>query len=37
MHENRHTGKITVRVGATSNDEGQHDEGPGAIWAEVGA
>ena len=37
MHENRHAGKITVRVGATSNDEGQHEEGPGAIWAEVGA
>ncbi|HYH61565.1 MAG TPA: zinc-binding dehydrogenase, partial [Solirubrobacterales bacterium] len=37
MHENRHTGKITVRVGATSDDEGQHEEGPGAIWAEVGA
>ncbi|MFL5871693.1 MAG: zinc-binding dehydrogenase, partial [Solirubrobacterales bacterium] len=37
LHENRHTGKITIRVGATDNDEGKHEEGAGAIWAEVGA
>ncbi len=36
MHENRHSGKITIRVGATSDDEGQTAEGEGAIWAEVG-
>jgi hypothetical protein len=23
-------------VGATDRDEGKHEEGPGAIWAEVG-
>jgi crotonyl-CoA carboxylase/reductase len=37
MHENRHSGKITVRVGATDNDQGQTEDGEGAIWAEVGA
>ena len=37
MHENRHSGKITVRVGATDNDQGKTAEGEGAIWAEVGA
>jgi crotonyl-CoA carboxylase/reductase len=37
MHENKHTGKIAIMVGATSEDEGQHEEGPGAIRAEVGA
>jgi len=37
MHENRHAGKIAIRVGATSDEEGKHEEGPGAIWAEVGA
>lgn len=36
MHENRHSGKITVRVGATDDEQGQEEEGPGAIWAEVG-
>jgi len=37
MHENRHSGKITIRVGATDGDEGKTAEGDGAIWAEVGA
>jgi len=36
MYENKHSGKITVRVGATDNTSGQHEDGPGAIWAEVG-
>jgi crotonyl-CoA carboxylase/reductase len=37
LHENRHHGKITIRVGATDNDSGKTEEGAGAIWAEVGA
>ncbi len=37
MHENRHSGKITIRVGATDDDQGKTVEGEGAIWAEVGA
>jgi len=37
MHENKHLGKISILVGATSEDEGAHEEGPGAIRAEVGA
>jgi len=37
LHENRHTGKIAIRVGATDNDSGKHEDGEGAIWAEVGA
>jgi crotonyl-CoA carboxylase/reductase len=37
LHENRHAGKITIMVGATDKDEGKHEDGPGAIWAEVGA
>ena len=37
MHENKHAGKIAIRVGATSDDEGQHEDGEGAIRAEVGA
>src|SRR3954464_539155 len=37
LHENRHLGKISVRVGATSEEEGKNEEGPGAIRAEVGA
>jgi hypothetical protein len=37
MHENKHAGKITTMVGATDKDEGQEEDGPGAIWAEVGA
>jgi len=37
MHENKHSGKIAVLVGATSQDEGRTEDGPGAIRAEVGA
>jgi crotonyl-CoA carboxylase/reductase len=37
LHENKHLGKIAIMVGATSEDEGQHEDGPGAIRAEVGA
>jgi len=36
LHENKHLGKISIMVGATDRDEGKHEEGPGAIWAEVG-
>jgi len=36
LHENKHLGKISIMVGATDRDEGQHEDGPGAIWAEVG-
>ena len=36
MHENRHSGKITIRVGATDDEQGKTAEGEGAIWAEVG-
>src|ERR671930_190593 len=37
LHENRHLGKISIMVGATEESEGKHEEGPGAIRAEVGA
>src|ERR687888_832435 len=37
LHENKHLGKISILVGATSEDEGKLEEGPGAIRAEVGA
>jgi crotonyl-CoA carboxylase/reductase len=37
LHENKHLGKISILVGAESEDEGRYDEGPGAIRAEVGA
>jgi crotonyl-CoA carboxylase/reductase len=37
LHENKHLGKIAILVGATSEDEGKVEEGPGAIRAEVGA
>ncbi len=36
LHENKHLGKISIMVGVTDSDEGKRDEGPGAIWAEVG-
>ncbi|HMC06686.1 MAG TPA: crotonyl-CoA carboxylase/reductase [Solirubrobacterales bacterium] len=36
LHENKHLGKISIMVGATDREEGKHEEGPGAIWAEVG-
>ena len=37
LHENKHLGKISIMVGATSEDEGRHEPGEGAIRAEVGA
>jgi crotonyl-CoA carboxylase/reductase len=37
MHENKHSGKITIRVGANDDHEGKTAPGDGAIWAEVGA
>ena len=37
LHENKHLGKISILVGADDPDEGQNEDGPGAIRAEVGA
>ena len=37
LHENKHLGKISVLVGAETEDEGKTEDGPGAIRAEVGA
>ena len=37
LHENKHLGKISILVGAESEDEGKNEDGPGAIRAEVGA
>ena len=37
MKENKHLGKISILVGAESEDEGKNEDGPGAIRAEVGA
>ena len=37
LRENKHLGKIAILVGAESEDEGQNEDGPGAIRAEVGA
>lgn len=37
LHENRHLGKIAIKVGADDETSGQEEEGPGAIRAEVGA
>src|SRR5687768_7976926 len=37
LHENKHLGKISILVGATSEEEGKNEDGPGAIRAEVGA
>jgi crotonyl-CoA carboxylase/reductase len=31
MYENKHLGKISILVGAGSEDEGRHEDGPGAI------
>jgi crotonyl-CoA carboxylase/reductase len=31
MHENKHLGKISILVGAGSEDEGRNEDGPGAI------
>jgi crotonyl-CoA carboxylase/reductase len=37
LRENKHHGKIAIKVGATDEAEGKHEDGPGAIRAEVGA
>ena len=37
LHENKHLGKISILVGATTEEEGKQEDGPGAIRAEVGA
>jgi crotonyl-CoA carboxylase/reductase len=37
LHENKHLGKISIMVGATDEEQGKHEEGPGAVRAEVGA
>jgi crotonyl-CoA carboxylase/reductase len=37
MLENKHLGKISILVGATETGQGKTAEGPGAIYAEVGA
>ena len=36
LHENKHLGKISILVGAESEDEGKNEDGAGAIRAEVG-
>ena len=37
MRDNKHLGKIAILVGAETEGEGKTAEGPGAIYAEVGA
>jgi crotonyl-CoA carboxylase/reductase len=37
LRDNMHLGKIAILVGAASEGQGRHAEGPGAIRAEVGA
>ena len=37
MKENKHLGKIAILVGAPEAGQGKTTEGPGAIYAEVGA
>ncbi|HEX8742110.1 MAG TPA: zinc-binding dehydrogenase, partial [Thermoleophilaceae bacterium] len=37
MKENKHLGKIAILVGAEDTGQGKTAEGPGAIYAEVGA
>jgi crotonyl-CoA carboxylase/reductase len=36
MYENKHLGKISVLVGAESDEEGRNEPGPGAIWVDQG-
>ena len=36
MRENQHLGKIAILVGAKESGQGKTEEGPGAIYAEVG-
>jgi crotonyl-CoA carboxylase/reductase len=37
MKENKHLGKIAILVGAPESGQGRTEDGPGAIYAEVGA
>src|SRR5436305_1506299 len=37
MKENKHLGKISILVGAPEEGQGKKSDGPGAIYAEVGA
>jgi crotonyl-CoA carboxylase/reductase len=37
MRENQHLGKIAILVGADKAGQGKTAEGPGAVYAEVGA
>jgi crotonyl-CoA carboxylase/reductase len=37
MKDNKHLGKIAILVGATEDGRGRAQDGPGAIYAEVGA
>ena len=37
MKENKHLGKIAILVGAPEAGQGKTEDGPGAIYAEVGA
>jgi len=37
MRDNKHLGKIAILVGAEAEGQGKTTEGPGAIYAEVGA
>jgi crotonyl-CoA carboxylase/reductase len=37
MRDNKHLGKISILVGATGEGQGRTKDGPGAIYAEVGA
>jgi crotonyl-CoA carboxylase/reductase len=37
MRDNKHLGKISILVGAEETGQGKTSEGPGAIYAEVGA
>jgi crotonyl-CoA carboxylase/reductase len=36
VDENRHVGKISIRVGVSDDEEGKSAEGPGAIWVRAG-
>jgi crotonyl-CoA carboxylase/reductase len=36
MRDNKHSGKIAVLVGAAETGQGKKEDGPGAIYAEVG-
>jgi crotonyl-CoA carboxylase/reductase len=37
MRENKHSGKISILVGADAEGDGKTEDGPGAIRAEVGS